>query len=726
MSLLSRSSLSTSSFCLLLALPALVPAAAHAQESALLPTSAAAAAAYDGEEIIVTGTREGYRTIETTTGMKTETPVLDVPQSVSIVTREQMDDQAIRSMSDLVRLVPGVSAGQGEGHRDQVTLRGNNSTADFFVDGLRDDVQYYRSFYNVERVEVHKGANAMIFGRGGGGGVVNRILKGVEAEDNFGRIDASIDSFGAWYGAADVNLGLSQTAGARVNAFYERLDNHRDGYDGERWAVNPVVGANLGDTLRLQVGYEHVADDRGVDRGVPSAFAGTIAAPARPLSGYRDSFFGRSDVNQTHFNADVLRLRGEADLTDALTLSVQGVWGDYAKGYTNIFANSPVKAGGVIDVQAYRDLTDRQSAIGQVNLEWRGATGGIDHVLLLGAEATGQETASERVNGFFDTALNSASRTRQILLSRVPVLPLPQFVAGPTGNGNRAASSDVDQLSLYIQDQIGLTNWAEIVAGLRYDRFRMAARDDFSGVRTARTDHLWSPRVGLVLKPAPQASLYASFAKSYLPQSGDQFTSLDVTSAALAPEAFDNLEIGAKWDIAPSLTATAALFRLDRGNTRAPGPVAGTTVLTGEQRSKGFELSLQGKVHRMWHIAAAYGYTDAEIRATTSAAPAGRKVAQVPRHQISLWNRVNISNAFGFGVGLYHQSKSFASISNAVVLPSYTRVDAALFGRIGQAISVQLNIENLFNTAYYPSAHNDNNISTGAPRNARITVGFAF
>ena len=135
-----------------------------------------------GEPIIVTGTVDGYRTIDTTSGTKTNTAILDVPQAISVVTDEQIADQQIRSVADLVRMIPGVSAGQGEGHRDQITLRGNNSTADFFVDGLRDDVQYFRSFYNVERVEVHKGPNAMVFGRGGGGGLINRITKGASIE----------------------------------------------------------------------------------------------------------------------------------------------------------------------------------------------------------------------------------------------------------------------------------------------------------------------------------------------------------------------------------------------------------------------------------------------------------------------------------------------------------------------------------------------------------------
>lgn len=690
---------------------------------------AAALEVADGREIIVTGTLDGYRTIETTTGTKTNTPIIDVPQSITVVTEAQLEDQAIRSMTDLARLVPGVSAGQGEGHRDQLTFRGNNSTADFFVDGLRDDVQYYRSFYNIERVEVHKGPNAMVFGRGGGGGLINRITKGALVGENRTEATASLDSFGAWYLAGDVNATLGTAAGLRINAFYESLDNHRDAFSGERYAVNPVVGAELSETVKVELGYEYVRDDRVVDRGVPGQFIGSLAAPTAPLTGFRDTFFGVRGVNNSDLEAHILRFRGEAALTDTLTLSAQALYGDYDKIYRNVFAATAVNRSGAVPtvgIEAYADPTQRETFIAQSNLVWRGSTGGIDHVLLVGAEFTAQDTYNERINGFFGGGLASANRRLTVNLTDPLSIPSPLFVAGPTGNSNRAVTSDLSQLSLYIQDQISFGEMVEVIAGLRYDRFDLTATNLFTGAEFARTDDLWSPRVGLVFKPDDKASIYISYAKSFLPQSGDQFTGLDLTSAALEPEEFDNYEFGVKWDVASALSLTAALFQLDRSNTRAPGAVAGTVVLTGEQRSKGFELGLTGKITPIWQIAAGYSYTDAEITATTSAAPAGRRVAQVPRHQLSWWNRIEVNDVLGIGLGAYHQSRSFASISNVAVIPAYTRVDAALFVAISERIDLQLNAENLLGERYFPFAHNDNNFSTGAPFNVRGTVRVKF
>ena len=139
------------------------------------------------ERILVTeasGRKRAYHVKSISTATKTITPLRDVPQSATIISQAQIADQAMQSMSDVVRYIPGITMGLGEGHRDAPTIRGNSTTADFFIDGIRDDAQYYRDVYNVERVEALKGSNAMVFGRGGGGGVLNRVTKtrGVAAD----------------------------------------------------------------------------------------------------------------------------------------------------------------------------------------------------------------------------------------------------------------------------------------------------------------------------------------------------------------------------------------------------------------------------------------------------------------------------------------------------------------------------------------------------------------
>ncbi|HMU22497.1 MAG TPA: TonB-dependent receptor plug domain-containing protein, partial [Sphingorhabdus sp.] len=190
----------------------------------------------DCRTIIVTGASTGYVAQNIVTATKTDTPILDVPQTIHVVTREQLDDQAQYSLSEVLRYVPGTTVGQGEGNRDQITLRGQNTSADFFLDGVRDDVQYYRGLYNVERVEVLKGPYALIFGRGGGGGIINRVQKTPIADETFGAARASLNSFGGWDLSADLNAPLGDKAAVRLNATYEKMESDRRFVDGERYA----------------------------------------------------------------------------------------------------------------------------------------------------------------------------------------------------------------------------------------------------------------------------------------------------------------------------------------------------------------------------------------------------------------------------------------------------------------------------------------------------------
>lgn len=680
------------------------------------------------DRITVIGQRAGYATKVAESATKTPTPLVDIPQSVSVLSEDFIADLGLRSIADVSRYVPGVLIGQGEGHRDQITIRGNNSTADFYIDGIRDDVQYFRPLYNLARVEVLKGPNALIFGRGGGGGVVNRVAKAPQ-EDRLIGASITADTFGDWSVGVDLNAPLAQGVKARLNAFYEQLDNHRDAFGGERFAVNPVVAFDLGANTQLGLSYEYVEDDRVIDRGIPSQDDGDATRPNRPLGDARARFFGDPDVNRTVFNAHVARASLRHQFSEALELNSRILFGDYDKVYTNVFPVSPAPRAGAaqtISIEAYNDPTDRRNLFSQTDLVWKVSTGPVEHVVLAGVEFSNQLTRNQRINGFFDGPGVSVNATR--LRATIPFadpLPVPE-VTFRAGSGNRSVRSILNVQSFYLQDQISISEHWDLIAGARVDRFALDIENQLAGQRFERNDTLVSPRAGLIYKPIEQASVYFSYARSFLPQSGDQFVSLDLSLAALEPERFNSYEVGAKWDILDNLSATIALYRLDRTNTRAAGPTPGIILLTGRQRSRGLELGLAGNITRKWQVNAAYTLQDAEVTQTTTAAPAGRDVAQTPRHLFALWNRYDVNRHFGVGLGVYHQSESFNTISNAAILPSYTRLDAALYVPITKGIEAQVNIENLTNARYFPTAHTDNNITTGAPVNARFSLNARF
>jgi catecholate siderophore receptor len=666
-------------------------------------TGSGAAWAEEAPGIIVYGRPGGYDTDETGSATKTQTPLLDVPQAISVLSREQLDDQGVDQLGQALRYVPGVTLGQGEGHRDQITIRGQNSTADFFLDGLRDDAQYYRALYNIERVEVLRGANALIFGRGGGGGVINRVSKAPVFSGTKASASAAVDSFGAWSVTGDIGAPMSDAVGLRLNATYEEFDNHRQEYAGHFIGITPTLGVKLGDATSFAVSYEYAQDRRNTDRGVPSR--GGV-----PLTGYDETSFGSPAINRSEVTAHLVHARLDHEFSDALSVNLSGQFADYDKYYGNVYANSAVSAANTLTLAAYRTPTQRRNWIGQGNLVWKTSTGRIGHTLLLGFEAGDQNTVSTRQNGTFPGGAI-------VTLAQRITIPTVTFPATTS-----STDSSVQTLSAYLQDQIDIGDHVKLVLGLRYDDFRISSVNRISGFAGARRDGKWSPRLGLILKPQANLSLYASYARSFLPQSGDQFTVLDATTQALAPEEFRNLEAGVKWDLTERLAFTLAAYQLDRSNTRANDPISGSVVLTGSTRVRGIEAGLVGEVTPELHLTLGYALQGGEIRATTTAAPAGRPLAQLPRHQASAWGRYDLSKSFGVALGVVHQSSQFATISNAVRLPAFTRVDAALFLDLSDRIALQLNVENLTDADYFPNAHTDNNISTGEPINARLAV----
>ena len=713
----------------LIALPAPARAAEAAPDPLAATAAAVAAESAEGEQIVVEGQRDRYRVRAVSSATRTDTPLKDLPQAVSIITAEQIDDQAMRSVADVLRYVPGASLSGGEGHRDQIALRGQATTADFFVDGFRDDVQYYRGLYNLERVEVLKGPNAMIFGRGGGGGIVNRVTKR-PVEQGFSSFVLSPDSRGAWFAQGDVNLPIAGNLLGRLNAVYEEFDSFRDFYEGHRIGVNPTLALTPGPDTRIDVGFEYARDRRVVDRGVPSAGNGSLGHPAKPLDGFDRTFFGDPDLNRSRFDGYVGNVRVEHRFNDRLRLVSKALYGDYDKFYRNVMAQTPVtNVGGVdrVGIEAYESGTERQNLLFQTDLIAEFETGGLGHTFLVGADYAGQDTLSTRQQGFFAPGPFTSSSNRRFSTPLAEEIFVPDITFSCVASlGCTDAKSDGSAIGLYVQDQVKIGELVEVVAGLRHDRFTLEVDDRIAPASFERTDSLWSPRLGLVIKPTERLSLYGSFSRSFLPQSGDQFSSLTPSTAALEPERFTNYEVGAKWQPLPNLDLTLAAYQLDRTNTRETDPVSSLVLLTGEQRSKGIEFTANGEVTKRLSISGGIALQEAEVRKSSTASLVGRKTPLVPKFQASLWGRYDFTSRVGAGLGVYHQSKSFASISNAVVLPAFTRVDAAAFLGLGRGIEAAINVENVLDSDYTALAFNDNNLTPGNPRTVRATLRFGL
>lgn len=698
---------------------------------AILVLGASAARASEEEvaevsPVVVTASADdGYRPDRLDTALRVATDLRDTPQSVGVVSSRLIRDQAMQSMADVLRYVPGATIGQGEGHRDAPSLRGNASTADFFVDGVRDDVQYYRDLYNTERVEVLLGPNAMIFGRGGGGGVINRVTRAADGRRHVG-LSLEGGDFEHRRVVGDLGAALTEAVSGRVNLLHERSGSYRDFVNLERWGINPSATWRGGSGVSATVSLERFVDDRTIDRGAPS-FQG------RPLPIPRSAYFGDPTQSWARVEADSARLVLDLPLSHDVTLRHRTVWAAYDKGYGNVYASGAAIAdaqgrAATYPLQAYRSFTERENLFSQTDLVWTLGDEGARRTVVAGLEVGRQHTRNLRESGRFGGPAGPTT------LQGTPVsdptrrnLVIAYANAGSDGRNSGVA----DVAAVFAQVQADLGPRAQVIAGLRYDVFSLELRDERASVTGrrdfSRTDRIWSPRLGVVARPLEPLSIYASYSVSSLPASGDQFAGLSLSTEALKPESFRNLEAGFKWSAGPRLLATGALYQLDRENTQAPDPlVPGRVIQTGAQRSRGLELGVSGQVTDRWETVATLAVQSARITRQTAAAPAGRKAPLTPAFTASVWNKFEATPRLAFGLGVIHQGEMFASISNAVTLPGFTRVDGAVFLKVGEDYRLQLNLENLGDVSWSPTSHGDNNIQPGAPRTVRISVSRGF
>jgi len=648
-----------------------------------------------------------YGVNSTNSATKTLTLLRDIPQSISVVTKEQIRDQSMSSLSEVVAYIPGITSHQGENNRDQLVIRGNSTSADFFVNGVRDDVQYYRDFYNVERVEALKGPNSMLFGRGGGGGVVNRVTK----EAGFTplrEITLQGGSFGNKRFTGDFDQPLGDKVAFRINGLYENSGSFRNNVDLERYGVNPTATLIVGPKTAVKLSYEYFHDGRVADRGIPSFHGLPVDVPIKTFFGDPDNSRVRAGVNLG--SAVVDHQAGRFNIRN------RTLFGDYDRFYQNYVPGAVTADKQSVSISAYNNATRRQNLFNQTDVTFQASTGAVRHTVLAGAEVGRQLTDNFRRTGFFNNTATSI----------LAPLSNPEITTPVTFRQNATDADNHIKTNLgatYVQDQVEINRYLQVVTGVRFDYFDLQFHNNRTNQDLRRIDRLVSPRAGVIVKPIDTMSFYVNYGVAYLPSSGDQFSQLTSITQQVKPEKFTNYEFGAKWDIRRNLAFTTAVYRQDRTNTRATDPNDPTRILqTGSQRTNGYEVGLNGFVTSKWSVAGGYAYQDAFISSATVSALKGAQVAQVPHHSFSLWNNYRVHSRLGLGLGLIHRSDMFAAIDNAVVLPGYTRADAAVFFSITERWRLQANFQNLLDNTYYLNADGNNNITPGAPRGARIAL----
>ena len=672
--------------------------------------------------------------------LKTPVPVINVPTSVSIVTDEDIIRQGFTELGDIVRYTPGVNTSQGEGHRDAIVFRGNRSTADFFQDGVRDDVQYYRSLYNVEQVEILRGPNALLFGRGGTGGLVNRVSKKGVLGETFGSFSIGTNTFGAYDFVADYNISINEDRSLRIMAHRDYLENHRTFYDGDRAGFNPTLKVRLDDSTVLDVSYEYADHERFIDRGIPTN-------NGEPIEAMADITFGDPDVNTTTLTADILRASVTRDFSPTSKAISTATKSEFEKMYQNLYVAGISSDLTEVALDGYRDPTTRENLIFSANFVNELEFGSTTHTLLFGAEIVDTDNKNFRYNTAFsnggslplanDTAgiypignSQAAKGDREtFLVSDIRAGNFNQDEAGAavtldfTSSLNNSTTTDFEVTSLFIQDQIDISDSLKLLVGARYDDYEITVINLKPGSEATVTkgEDLVSPRAGIIFKPQENISIYASYSDTFAPQAGEQYKAMSNDStlgAVLDADETENMEIGVKWAISDELFLTAAFFDQERTSMEAVtvNNVAETQGVV-DQNIDGFEIELSGRISDQLQLSMSYADYDGE---TTS------QNKEIPEYTFTAFANYQVNDDFGIGFGVTSSGDTQIGSSATPYLPSYTRVDVAAYYKIADDLTVQMNIENLTDETYFPHSHSTHQASVGEEVNARVSVRRTF
>ena len=678
-------------------------------------SSSVLAQSSDLEELVVKGK---VLQSDQVNALKTPTPIINVPQSLSIFTDEEMLKKGMRSVGDIIRYTPGVNTSQGEGHRDAVVFRGVRSTADFFQDGARDDIQYYRSLYNVEQVEILRGPNALLFGRGGTGGALNRVTKKAMIGTDLRTVNVGMDSFGAFDVAADLNMDLGNDMAFRLNVHSDSLENHRDYYDGNRLGLNPTLRMKLSSDTTLDLSYEHVDHERFIDRGIPTA-------NNVPVEEFAGIVFGDKDGNIHTVEASVFRATISHVFSDTRKGNLSVTSNNFEKMYQNTYAASHAAGSGVVTMDGYHDPTQRDNFIVTGSLVNELTIGNTTHTLLAGFESIDTENSNFRFNTLWTSKDCSVSGYDQESFNITDPMDFTVTSdAAPTAveytnpcSLKTDTETDITVTSFYIQDQVDLTDNLILVLGGRHDTFNVTVDDIKNGTSAAREDREFSPRMGIIIKPRDAVSVYYSYSESFAPRSGEQYKKLTGGSPGsgetLRPDYFENTELGVKVDLSSDLSLTAAYFDSEADKAGYDGSSSEYIVERGLVVD-GIELELKGKVNDSLDVT--FGYTSMDGKNGT------KDAREIPETMYTLWANYKVNPKLGWAFGVMHQGESLIKDGGTQILPDYTRVDAAIYLMLSDDFRLQLNMENLTDELYFPHSHSTHQVSVGRERNIRLSL----
>lgn len=658
------------------------------------------------------GPVDGYRATRSATGTKTDTALRDIPQSIQVVSRQVLDDQQINNLGDALTNVSSVQRGNTHGgSSESFVIRGFKATT-YAVDGmlinpLVSRPEALRDLANVERIEVLKGPASVLYGRGNPGGLINLVTRQPsftpEAEV---KAQAGTYDFYRLEANASGPLDEAGTLAGRMTVATQTDRGFRDTFrDSKRTYVAPTLRWEPTDSTRVDAGAEYIDQTSPFDRGlIPQN--GKISMNA---DRYLHEPWSRDKAQKAS-----VWFRAEHDVNDWLTLRQMTRWDQSHKDRYVVDLRTLGADGRTLS----RRATDGDERIKTLDMQFeaiaRFATGGLKHTVLAGFEY---------IDGKRNVASDRAS------LASIDIFN-PVYGALPGAFAfNEETDYKVESYSLYLQDQIDLSEQWKLIVGARYDdtRQRNSATDaSYEVTRTNIDPSKVSPRLGLVYQPTDWLALYASYSTSFTPQSNIQRN-----GSVLDPEEGTQYEVGAKVDVIPDrLSATLSVFEITRENVAAPDPSDDNYSLqTGEQKVRGIELDVTGTPLEGWEIIGNISALDAKVTKDT-AIDVGNRLDGVPIMSGSIWSSYQLQEGpmrgLGFGAGVIAVGERQGDIDNSYDVSGYARIDASVFYDINENVRISLNGRNLTDRKYIEVVAGTDGNYAGAPASAIAAVSVKF
>ncbi|ENW83746.1 hypothetical protein F909_00412 [Acinetobacter sp. ANC 3929] len=699
-------------------------------------------------------------------------PLLDTPKSVSVISKQLIEDTQVTTLSDALRTVPGITLGAGEGgnpNGDRPFIRGYNSESSMYMDGVRSSTSQNREMFAIEQVEITKGSASALGGAGTSGGSINMISKVAKKGDALeGSISGGTDNYARITLDGNKDFGNGIAGRVVVMGHQNEKAGQHDGAEYKRAGIAPSISFGLDSATRGTLSYYYLKTNDEPDSGIPYQYDTTKKATAgKPVDVKQGTYYGWKDRDFQKQENQIGTIKLEHDLTDNLTLSNTAVYSKSKNDY--LWTQPDDSQGNVVNGQVWRrvntNLTNTDAFTDQLALTGKFNTGSLKHSFNAGAEYSKQDSdrgtnivtdpSTAKIGG------SGANNACSLPNSNGWCTSLNNPNSGDTWLGNIQKNPNVTNItsktqSVYVLDNITITPEWLLDLGVRWDKFEtdMKYNKDSGSVKAGTkynsSNDFFNYQAGLTFKPAENGAIYISYATSANPvgvDAGDGSEGISVPGRNttdeqsrainnLKPEEVKTYEIGTKWDLLNNkLNLTAAIFRTEKENTRALD-TDGFTRNIGETRVDGIELGANGNITDKWAVSAGYTYLDSEIVDAGFAKDSsgkyvpsptnGNQVQNVAKNSATLWTTYKVLPQLTLGAGAVAMDKVYGDAANTKWVPGYVRYDAMARYNVDKNVDLQLNINNLSDKRYFTKAYASHYASEAEGRSAVLSVNFKY